>query len=453
MSNRLFGTDGVRGIANDTLSCELAMRLGAAGAYVLTSAVHSPRILIGTDTRKSADMLASALAAGICSVGGDVAHVGVVPTPAMAHLVRLYGADAAVVISASHNSMEYNGIKWFDSDGFKLSDSLEDQIETILRDNTPLPRPVGGGVGRVTRLRRATDEYREFLESTSTTRLDGLKIVLDCANGAASDIARVVFSDLGAEVKSFSDEPDGYNINDQCGSTHPGRLQQLVYELGADVGLAFDGDADRLIATDERGKIVDGDRILGICALDMHTNGMLKEDTLVVTVMSNLGLKRRMQQAGIHVEETAVGDRYVLERMMERGYNLGGEQSGHIIFTDHHTTGDGMLSAIQLMNILKRSGKRMSALSEEIPIYPQVLVNVRVGEDRKSAAMQDENMWARVREAEAEMGESGRILIRASGTEPLIRIMLEGKDEDTIRDTAISIARILEQNHEGKIKA
>ena len=449
---RLFGTDGVRGIANDALSCELAMRIGAAGAFVLASEVHSPRILVGMDTRKSGDMLSCALAAGICSVGGDVVQVGVVPTPALAYLVRLYGADAAVVISASHNSMEYNGIKWFDTAGFKLSDALEDQIEKILRENTPLPRPVGGGVGRVTRVRRAKDEYCEFLQSTALTRLEGLRIVLDCANGAASDIAREVFCGLGAEVLSFSDEPDGYNINDQCGSTHPERLQQLVSELGADVGLAFDGDADRLIATDERGRIVDGDRILGICALSMHACGTLKDDTLVITVMSNLGLKQRMKQAGIRIEETAVGDRYVLERMLEKKVNLGGEQSGHIIFTDHHTTGDGMLSAIQLLNVLKRSGKRMSALAGEIPIYPQVLVNVRVAENQKEPAMRDEELWAEVRGVEAKIGEEGRVLLRASGTEPLIRIMLEGKDEDEISAYAVSLAHILEKNYEGKIR-
>lgn len=450
---RLFGTDGVRGIANGSLSCELAMRIGAAGACVLTNEVHSPRILIGMDTRKSGDMLSSALTAGICSVGGDVVHVGVVPTPGLAYLVRLYDADAAVMISASHNSMEYNGIKWFDGRGYKLSDALEDEIEAIMKENRPLPAPTGAAVGRVTRVRRAMDEYREFLVSTADTRLDGMRIVLDCANGAASESARQVFCDLGAEVMSFSDEPDGYNINDLCGSTHPERMQQLVYELGADVGLAFDGDADRLIATDERGRIVDGDRILGICALDMHTRGVLKGDTLVITVMSNLGLKRRLKQAGIQIEETAVGDRYVLERMMEKGYNLGGEQSGHIIFTDHHTTGDGMLSAIQLMNVLKRSGKRMSALAAEIPIYPQVLVNVRVAEEKKAAAMNDAQLKAAIEALEKTLGEDGRVLVRASGTEPLIRIMLEGKDEEEIRDHAVSLAHILEKNHEGKLKA
>ena len=452
MPNKLFGTDGIRGIANGSLSCELAMKIGAAGAYALTSEVHSPRILIGMDTRKSGDMLASALTAGICSVGGDVSHVGVVPTPGLAYLVRLYDADAAVMISASHNSMEFNGIKWFDNRGFKLSDALEDEIARIVHENAPLPRPTGREVGRVTHVRRAMDEYREFLIATADNRLDGMRIVLDCANGAASEIARQVFTGLGAEVMSFSDEPDGYNINDRCGSTHPERMQQLVFELGADVGLAFDGDADRLIATDERGRIVDGDRVLGICALDMHARGTLRQDTLVITVMSNLGLKQRMKQGGIRVEETAVGDRYVLERMLESGYNLGGEQSGHIIFTDHHTTGDGMLSAIQLMNVLKRSGKRMSALAAEIPIYPQVLVNVRIAEEKKAAAMADPELADAIGDVEKKLRDEGRVLVRASGTEPLVRIMLEGKDEDVISGYALDLAHILEKNHEGKIK-
>lgn len=449
---RLFGTDGVRGIANDTLSCELAMRLGAAGAYVLTNEVHSPRILVGMDTRKSGKMLSSALSAGICSVGGDVVQLGVLPTPALSYLVRLYEADAAVMISASHNPMEYNGIKWFDSKGYKLSDSLEDRIEAILQNKEVLPRPTGGDVGRVIRTRRAQEEYCEFLQHTATTSFEGLKLVLDCANGASSRIARDLFTALGAQVLSFSDEPDGYNINDQCGSMHPARLQQLVVELGADAGLAFDGDADRLIATDEHGRIVDGDRIMGICALDMHVRGALRNDTLVLTVMSNLGLKQRMRQEGIHVEETSVGDRYVLERMLEGNFNLGGEQSGHIIFSDQHNTGDGMLSAIQLLNIVKLTGKRMSALAADIPIYPQVLVNVRLPEGKKAAAIADEALWARVKEIEAELGDDGRVLVRESGTEPLVRIMLEGKDEEKISAYAISLARILEKNHGGKLK-
>ena len=449
---RLFGTDGVRGIANKELTCELAMKLGAAGAYVLTNEVHSPRILVGCDTRKSGDMLAAALSAGICSVGGEVMMLGVLPTPAMAYLVRLYDADAAVMISASHNPMEYNGIKWFNSEGYKLSDALEDRIEEIIRENKELPIPVGPGVGHILNACRAEEEYKEFLISTAETRLDGLRIVLDCANGASSAIAKDVFTRLGAEVLAYSDEPDGYNINDRCGSTHPGKLQQLVIELGADAGFAFDGDADRVIAADERGELVDGDCIMGICAMALKEQRKLNKDTLVITVMSNLGLKQKMRESGIHVEETVVGDRYVLENMLKNGYALGGEQSGHIIFLDKNTTGDGMLSAIQLLNVLKKSGKRLSALADEIPIYPQTMVNVIVDNEKKAEAMADAQMLEKIREAEANLGQHGRVLVRASGTEPLIRIMLEGQDEDEIRDLAISIAKVLEKNAGGRIK-
>ncbi len=449
---RLFGTDGVRGIANADLSCELAMQIGAAGAYVLTSEVHNPRILVGMDTRRSGDMLACALSAGICSVGGDVLNVGVIPTPAMAYLVRQYEADAAVMISASHNTMEYNGIKWFDGDGFKLSDALEDEIERLIREQAELPHPTGVGVGHVIEARRAADEYKAFLCGTAKTRFDGMRVALDCANGASAGIAADVFRALGAEVIARSDEPDGYNINARCGSTHPEALQELVVECAADVGFAFDGDADRVIACDELGNLVDGDRILGICGRAMRDAGTLKNDAIVVTVMSNLGLKKRMRELGIRVEETAVGDRYVMERMREGGFVLGGEQSGHVIFLDRNTTGDGMLTAIQVLNVLRASGKRMSRLASDVPIFPQVLVNVTLENDKKQDAMQDEEMHARIRAVEAELGEAGRVLVRASGTEPLIRIMLEGQDEDEIGTLAVSIARILEKNHGGRIR-
>ncbi|MBQ3108897.1 MAG: phosphoglucosamine mutase [Clostridia bacterium] len=449
---RLFGTDGVRGIANKELTCELTMKIGAAGAYVLTNGMHAPRILVGCDTRKSGDMLAAALSAGICSVGGEVMQLGVLPTPAMAYLVRMYDADAAVMISASHNPMEYNGIKWFNGDGYKLSDDLEDQIEAIIRDGSELPAPVGPGVGHILNARRAEEEYKEFLISTAETRFDGLRIVLDCANGASSAIAKDVFTRFGAEVLSYGDEPDGYNINDRCGSTYPQKMQQLMLELGADVGFAFDGDADRVIAADERGEIVDGDTIMGICALSMKEHGTLKQDTLVITVMSNLGLKQKMKENGIHVEETVVGDRYVLENMLKNGYNLGGEQSGHMIFLDKNTTGDGMLSAIQLLNVLKKSGKRLSALADEIPIYPQTLLNIIVDNDKKAAALADEEMHKKIKEVESILGDQGRVLVRASGTEPLIRIMLEGKNENEIEKLALSIAEPLLKNEGGRIK-
>lgn len=450
---KLFGTDGVRGIANKDLSCELAMKIGACGAYVLTNEVHNPRILVGMDTRRSGDMLAAALTAGICSVGGDVIDVGVIPTPALAYLVRLYDADAAVMVSASHNTMEYNGIKWFSGKGYKLPDEMEDEIERMIREEMPLQKPLGADVGHVIVAKRAASEYVSFLKSTARARFEGLRVVLDCANGASSRIAREVFTALGADVISCADEPDGNNINEKCGSMHPERLQELVTETGADAGFAFDGDADRVIAADEFGNIVDGDRILGICARALHEEGRLKNDTLVITVMSNLGLKVRMGELGIHISETAVGDRYVMERMLKEGYCLGGEQSGHVIFLDLNTTGDGMLTAIQVLNVLKSSGKSMSQLAADVPIYPQVLVNVLVENERKHEAIADAEMKAAIERISAQLGSGGRVLVRASGTEPLIRIMLEGQDEAIISRHAIALAKILERRYGGKIKA
>lgn len=450
--SRLFGTDGVRGIANAELSCELAMKIGAAGAYVLTSDVHNPRILVGQDTRKSGDMLACALSAGICSIGGDVINVGVIPTPAMAYLARLYSADAAVMISASHNTMEYNGIKWFDGSGYKLSDELEDRIEAIIKSNEPMQKPTGSEVGNCLAAPRAVEKYKEFLKSSATESFEGMTVVLDCANGSASGIAADVFKELGAKVISWADEPDGCNINDLCGSTHPDSLQELMTERMADAGFAFDGDADRVIAADEMGNIVDGDRIMGICAKEMKAEGRLKDNTLVVTVLSNLGLKLRMKELGINVVETAVGDRYIIERMRQKGYTLGGEQSGHIIFYDKNTTGDGMLSAIQVMNILAKTKKRFSVLADEVPILPQVMVNVIVKPEDKAAALEDADMKAAITDVEKRLEGEGRVLVRASGTEPLIRIMLEGKSEEQINPLAISIARILERKYGGRIK-
>ena len=450
--SRLFGTDGVRGIANAELSCELAMKIGAAGAYVLTSDVHNPRILVGQDTRKSGDMLACALSAGICSIGGDVINVGVIPTPAMAYLARLYSADAAVMISASHNTMEYNGIKWFDGSGYKLSDELEDRIEAIIKSNEPMEKPTGREVGNCLAAPRAVEKYKEFLKSSATESFEGMTVVLDCANGSASGIAADVFKELGAKVISWADEPDGCNINDLCGSTHPDSLQELMTERMADAGFAFDGDADRVIAADEMGNIVDGDRIMGICAKEMKAEGRLKDNMLVVTVLSNLGLKLRMKELGINVVETAVGDRYIIERMRQKGYTLGGEQSGHIIFYDKNTTGDGMLSAIQVMNILAKTKKRFSVLADEVPILPQVMVNVIVKPEDKAAALEDADMKAAIADVEKRLEGEGRVLVRASGTEPLIRIMLEGKSEEQINPLAISIARILERKYGGRIK-
>lgn len=449
---RMFGTDGIRGIANTEITCDMAMKIGAAGAYVLTNEVRRPRILVGCDTRKSGDMLCAAIIAGICSVGGDVINVGVVPTPALAYLVRLYGADAAVMISASHNTMEYNGIKWFDGKGFKLSDALEDRIEEIIKSGMQIKLPVGEAVGQMIPVAKAKENYIEFLISASSQRCDGMRIVLDCANGSAYDIAPKVFTTLGAQVLAFSDEPDGCNINDNCGSTHPERLQQLVREHGADLGFAFDGDADRLIACDEHGNIVDGDLIMGICARHLNAIGKLKHNTLVVTVMSNLGLKLKLRSEGINIAETAVGDRYVLENMLANGYCLGGEQSGHVIFLDHSTTGDGLLSAVQLLNALKTGKMKLSSLAKEIPIFPQVLVNVEVEQNIKSKAMQDGDLTSKIDEIIKKHGDQGRVLVRPSGTEPLIRIMLEGRDESVILADALEIAEILEIKYHGKIR-
>ena len=450
---RMFGTDGVRGIANRDLTCELAMQIGRAGAYVLANEVHSPRILVGTDSRKSGAMLAAALSAGICSVGGDVLDVGVLPTPAMAYLVRLFEADAAVMISASHNPMEYNGIKWFSGKGFKLSDETEDRIEAIVKGSETLPAPEGRDIGRIIPAVRARQEYIDYLVSQSKNRFDGLTVALDCANGAASTVAKDVFEALGAKVIATACAPDGTNINDDCGSTHPERLQQIVTRNEADAGFAFDGDADRLISTDEHGNIVNGDQAMGILAMHMQAKGELPRNTLVITVMSNLGLKKRMRQAGISLAETGVGDRYVLEEMLKEGYAIGGEQSGHIILLDKNTTGDGIMSAIQLLNVVVESKKNLSELASEIPEFPQVLVNVTVANDKKEAAMADAELMAKKAAVEEILGDDGRVLIRASGTEPLIRIMLEGPDEKEILDYALSMARIVVKNQGGKIKA
>ncbi|NLI53293.1 MAG: phosphoglucosamine mutase [Clostridiales bacterium] len=449
---RLFGTDGVRGIANRDLSCELAYKIGAVGAYVLTNEVHSPRILIGMDTRKSGPMLGAALSAGVCSVGGDVLDVGVLPTPAMAYLVRLYEADAAVMISASHNPMEYNGIKWFDKNGFKLSDEIEDRIEEIIQSGEALPTPEGREVGRIISAVRAKKDYCDYLVEQSEYRFEGLRIVLDCAHGATSFIAKEVFERLGAEVIAKSCAPDGININDHCGSTHPERLQEMVVNYGADLGFAFDGDADRLISCDEYGNIVDGDQAMGILALSMLAHGTLAKNTLVLTVMSNLGLKNALKDAGINIVETKVGDRYVLESMLQNGYSIGGEQSGHIILLSKNTTGDGLMSAISILGVVAETKKRLSKLAARIPQYPQVLVNVIVDNESKDAALADGELAALSNQIETKLGKNGRVLIRASGTEPLVRIMLEGQDEQEILDQALSLAHIIVRKYNGKIR-
>lgn len=442
---RLFGTDGVRGIANESLTCDLAFKLGQAGAYVLTSEVHKARILIGKDTRISGDMLESALIAGICSVGAEAVIAGVVPTSGIAFLTRNYGADAGVVISASHNTVEYNGIKFFNADGKKLPDAIEDRIEHIITGGSEkITLQTGVNIGRKVSATGALAEYKEFLLSTTETNLRGLKIVLDCAHGAASTVAPRAFKELGAEVIPYYDTPDGTNINDYCGSTHPQKLTQLVAELGADLGFAFDGDADRVIAVNEYGLVVDGDAIMAICALDMKERKLLKKDTLVCTVMSNMGLDIAMKEHGIKIIKTRVGDRYVLEEMMRGGYSLGGEQSGHIIFLDHNTTGDGILTGIQLASIVRRSGKPLSKLAGVVTILPQVLVGARVKDELKEAVMEDAQVKKRISELEARMKGRGRVLIRPSGTEPLVRVMIEGEDKKEIERQAVEMAALIE---------
>ena len=444
---RLFGTDGVRGVANTELTGDLAFKLGRAGAYVLTKEKkHAPRILVAMDTRISGDMLESALVAGICSVGAHAVVAGVIPTPAVAYLVRKYRLDAGVMISASHNPVEYNGIKFFDNQGYKLSDELEDEIEDILMSRPEiLPSPTGIGLGTREYAEEALDDYLAFLTKTTTEKFGGIKVALDCANGAAYKAAPLAMLDLGASLCIIHNEPDGTNINDKCGSTHMDDLKKMVVENGADIGFAFDGDADRCLAVDENGELIDGDKILAICGLDMKQRGELKKDTIVGTVMSNLGLIMMGREHGIDILQTAVGDRYVLERMLADGYNIGGEQSGHVIFLDYNSTGDGVLTAIQLLSVLKRSGKKASELANVMQVMPQVLVNARVNNAKKNNYMDDEAVRKGIEELEREFSQDGRVLIRTSGTEPLVRVMIEGKDIEKMDKAARKLASLIEE--------
>lgn len=424
---KLFGTDGVRGVANSQLTPNLAFRLGQAGAFALSKETKHPRIVIGRDTRISGSMLEAALIAGICSVGADVLKVGVLPTPGIAYLTRNLSATAGVVISASHNPVEDNGIKFFSASGFKLPDSIEEEIESlVLAEDNPWPIPVGGEVGRVIEVEDPVGSYVNFLKSTITCDLRGLKIVIDCANGAASSVGPRVLRELGAEVLPIFNDPDGVNINHECGSTHPERLQQAVLKHRADLGIANDGDADRLIAVDEKGKLVDGDFVMVICALFLHQRGELAKDSLVATVMSNLGLHLALRKQGIKVLETKVGDRYVMEEMLKSGAKLGGEQSGHIIFLDYNTTGDGLCTGLQLLRVVHETGKPLSELASQMVRLPQVLKNLRVTD--KNLAMGAPEVKSAIEKASAELNGKGRVLVRPSGTEPLVRVMAEGPD-------------------------
>lgn len=442
---KLFGTDGARGVANTELTCELAMNIGRAAALVLTEETHRrPQIIIGKDTRISSDMLEGALTAGICSVGADVMQLGVVPTPAVACLVRKYHADAGVMISASHNPVEYNGIKIFNGEGYKLPDRIEDKIEALVLDAKPIPVTwQGGEVGRVRRGISAVQDYVADLLTTVEGDLSGLRIAVDCANGSASATAPLLFSTLGAECDILFANPDGVNINHDCGSTHIATLAEFVKENHYDIGVAFDGDADRCLAVDETGELIDGDKLIAIYAYYLKKAGRLKRNTMVATVLSNLGFSRFGEKNGINVVKTQVGDRYVLEEMLRSGYCLGGEQSGHVIFLDYATTGDGQLSALQLLSILKRSGQKASELAALMQVYPQTMVNVKVGAGAKERLKDDAEIAAAVKSAEESLKGDGRVLVRPSGTEPLIRIMVEGRDQDEIERLADSLAAVI----------
>ncbi len=445
---RLFGTDGVRGIANKDLTNDLAMKIGAAAATVLLREAKSkkPTVLIGKDTRASGDMLEAALTAGLCSVGCNVLSIGIVPTPAVAYLVGLYECEAGIMISASHNPCEYNGIKIFQKTGYKLDDAIEEEIEAIILDNAEeIDIKIGGDVGNRLYSKTAVNDYIDHVVSTTDVRFDGLKIALDCANGSASVCAKEIFTRLGAKCIMLSDTPDGTNINDKCGSTHPEELMSFVKDANLDLGLAFDGDADRMLAVDENGCLVDGDKVIAICANKMKQEGSLQKDTAVVTVMSNMGFFKFCDEHGIKCAKTAVGDRYVLERMLKDGYNIGGEQSGHVIFLDYATTGDGELSGVQLVETVVKSGKKLSELASIMNVYPQVLINVKVSAEGKKKYNNDEYIIAATQKAEMELMGDGRVLVRVSGTEPLVRVMLEGKDVEHIQRLGEEIAQVVKE--------
>ena len=441
---RLFGTDGARGIANKELTCELAMNIGRAAAMVLANENKHPKILIGKDTRLSGDMLEGALTAGLCSIGADVVLLGAVPTPAVAYLIKKYKADAGIMISASHNSFEFNGIKIFSSDGYKLPDELENEIESIVLDHSkPFTILVNEGIGKVTKAENAVSDYIEHIISTVPYRLDGMNVAIDCSNGSASTTARELFTKLGANCHILSAEPDGININDKCGSTHLENLQKYVVENGLEMGVAFDGDADRCLAVDENGNIVDGDFIMATCAMDLYSRGKLAKNTAVGTVMSNMGFGKFCEDNHIKFVSTNVGDRYVLEAMLREGYNFGGEQSGHVIFLDYSTTGDGQLTAAQLLSLVHRRQAKMSSIATLMTHYPQILINVKVTNEGKVQFYKNQNIKNKIEAVKNELGSDGRILVRLSGTEPLVRVMLEGLDKDKITRLANETADLI----------
>lgn len=441
---KYFGTDGVRGEANVELTPELAFKLGRFGGYVLSQhETDVPRVFVARDTRISGQMLESALVAGLLSVGIHVYKLGVLATPGVAHLVKAEKASAGVMISASHNPAQDNGIKFFAGDGFKLDDALEAEIEALLdAEEDTLPRPSAQGLGDVVEYPEGLRKYQQFLVSTGT-ELEGMKVVLDTANGAAATSARQIFADLGADLTVMAENPDGLNINEAVGSTHPEKLQELVKETGSQIGLAFDGDSDRLIAVDENGDLVDGDRIMYIIGKYLADRGLLAKNTIVTTVMSNLGFHKALDREGIEKAVTAVGDRYVVEEMRKKGYNIGGEQSGHVILMDYNTTGDGQLTAVQLTKIMKETGKTLSELAAEVTIYPQKLVNIRVENSMKDKSMEVPAIAAIIEKMEAEMAGNGRILVRPSGTEPLLRVMAEAPTDAEVHYYVDTIADVV----------
>lgn len=441
---KYFGTDGVRGVANSELTPELAFKLGRFGGYVLTKEHDRPKVLIGRDTRISGHMLEGALVAGLLSIGAEVMRLGVISTPGVAYLTKALGAQAGVMISASHNPVADNGIKFFGPDGYKLSDDQENEIEQLMdMEADELPRPVGADLGQVNDYFEGGQKYLQYLKQSVDEDFTGIHIALDCAHGATSSLATHLFADLDADTSTMGASPNGLNINDGVGSTHPEALAEFVKEKGADLGLAFDGDGDRLIAIDEKGNIVDGDQIMYICGKFMKERGQLKQGTVVSTVMSNLGFYKGLEENGVQSVQTAVGDRYVVEEMKKNGYNLGGEQSGHIIFLDYNTTGDGLLTGLQIANIMKATNKPLSELAGEMKKYPQVLVNIRVTD--KHHVTDNEKVKEVIEQVEAEMNGNGRILVRPSGTEPLVRVMAEAATAELCQEYVNRIAAVVEE--------
>ncbi|AUJ30242.1 MAG: phosphoglucosamine mutase [Liquorilactobacillus hordei] len=444
---KYFGTDGVRGIANKELSPELAFKLGRCGGFVLTkhaSDAKPPKVLVARDTRVSGQMLEQALIAGLLSVGIEVFSLGVITTPGVAYLVRVQDADAGIMISASHNPVEDNGIKFFGGDGYKLSDEKEEEIEELLESGVDnLPRPSANGLGTLSDYHEGVLKYTQFLEQTIPDNLEDLHIAVDGANGATSGLVSRLFADLGVEFETMATEPDGLNINKAVGSTHPEALSKFVVEKEAQLGVAFDGDGDRCIAVDELGNIVDGDKIMYICGKYLSERGRLKKDTIVTTVMSNIGLYKAMENHELHSVKTQVGDRYVVEEMRKDGYNLGGEQSGHVVFLDFNTTGDGMLTALQLLNVVQKTGKKLSELAGEVTTYPQELINVKVTD--KKAALENEAIKEIIKQVEIKMGSEGRVLVRPSGTENLLRVMAEAKTKEEVHEYVMQIVDVVKK--------